>query len=628
MKLIKFDLPINGTKVRNLEELRDNFTREILELHASGVLSKWLKSRGLEVEAEKLSAMSTDLGDVDRLVGLCGILGVDASRVVKPRERMEISLEYRSTYRSTYRKLFFPWNYWCEFDQHVLDIPMHTNKLTAQLRAHIESHYPLLYLETFEERDADAQIKSVAGARRIIEWNMARGQVEFDTKRAMTGYVDLATALDTWLDMELDNHILVIKDAHLALRENPLAIARLKMLANKIVHDQATTATVFLVSSQPCVPPELEKFITLFDLPLPDEAGIKAIVGKFVDDLNDGVAENCMQDMPDHVATKLAQAFRGLSKHEIWQLLKRGYQQDGHIGLEDLDLVLAEKEQIIKKSGILEMVLVKEKLDDIGGLEKLKSWLKQKNVVLNDLEEARKFKVDPPKGIMIVGMPGCGKSLTAKAAAKLFELPLLRLDVGSLMGKYVGESEGNMRRALKQADAVSPCVLWIDELEKAFVGIGSGNAGSEVASRLFGYFLTWMQEKTSPVFVLATANDISSLPPELLRKGRFDEIFYVDFPNETERAAIFDVHLKSREKSSPAIDHKALAAKTDGFSGADIESVIKEAIENAFVDGKAKLDTERLLAVIKETQPLSVVMKDKVREYKEKFSQTKIKPAS
>ena len=240
------------------------------------------------------------------------------------------------------------------------------------------------------------------------------------------------------------------------------------------------------------------------------------------------------------------------------------------------------------------------------------------------------FGVDAPKGIMIVGMPGCGKSLTAKAAAKLFGLPLLRLDVGSLMGKYVGESEGNMRRALKQADAVSPCVLWIDELEKAFVGINSssGNAGSEVASRLFGYFLTWMQEKTSPVFVLATANDISALPPELLRKGRFDEIFYVDFPNETERVAIFDVHLERRKKTSNKIDRKILAAKTDGFSGADIESVVKEAIEKSFVDGKAQLNTDRLLEVIKETQPLSVVMKDKVKEYKDKFNQTKIKPAS
>lgn len=497
---------------------------------------------------------------------------------------------------------------------------MQTKKLIDQLRAHVESHYPLLYIVTFEESDADTLIKTVAEERKIIEWNMARGQVDFGTKRVLTTYGDLAAAIDSWLDMELDNHVLVIKDAHLALRENPLAIARLKALANKIVHDDNTTATVFLVSSQSCVPLELEKFITLFELPLPDEEGIKGIVNEY--------AAAYGLDVSDQVATELALAFRGLSKHEIQQLLNRGYQQKGNVGTDDIELVLTEKEQIIKKSGILEMVPVHEKLDDIGGLAKLKAWLQQKAAVLANLTEARAFGVDSPKGIMIVGMPGCGKSLTAKAAAKLFGLPLLRLDVGSMMGKYVGESEGNMRRALKQADAISPCVLWIDELEKAFVGVGGGNAGSEVASRLFGYFLTWMQEKTSPVFVLATANDISALPPELMRKGRFDEIFYVDFPTEIERAAIFDVHLVRRKKSSSVINSKTLAAKTEGFSGADIESVVKEAIEKSFVDGKVQLDTARLLAVIKETQPLSEVMKDKVKEYKEKFNATKIKPAS
>lgn len=497
---------------------------------------------------------------------------------------------------------------------------MRSNILPNQIRAYVESHYPLLYIVTFEENDADVLIKAVAEERSIIEWNMGRGQVDFATKRAMTNFGDLASALDTWLDMELDNHVLVIKDVHLALRDNPLAIVRLKMLANKIVHDKDTIATVFLVSSQPCVPPELEKFITLFDLPLPREDDIKSIVSEY--------AAAYGLDVPDDVVTGLALAFRGLSKHEIGLLLNRGYQQDGNIGTDDIQLVLAEKEQIIKRSGILEMVPVQEDLDGIGGLAKLKSWLQQKSTVLANLPEARAFGVDAPKGIMIVGMPGCGKSLTAKAAAKLFGLPLLRLDVGSLMGKYVGESEGNMRRALKQADAVSPCVLWIDELEKAFVGIGSGNIGSEVASRLFGYFLTWMQEKSSPVFVLATANDISALPPELLRKGRFDEIFYVDFPNEIERVAIFDVHLKRRNKYSNKINCKILAEKTDGFSGADIESVVKDAVEKAFVGGKLQLNTDRLLEVISETQPLSVVMKDKVREYKERFNQTKIKPAS
>jgi len=203
----------------------------------------------------------------------------------------------------------------------------------------------------------------------------------------------------------------------------------------------------------------------------------------------------------------------------------------------------------------------------------------------------------------------------------------LRLDVGSLMGKYVGESEANMRRALQLAEAVSPCVLWVDELEKAFVGIGSGGAGSEVATRLFGYFLTWMQDKTGAVFVLATANDISALPPELLRKGRFDEIFYVTFPNLKEREGIFAIHLKKRNKTDQ-IDVKKLAEKTDGFSGADIEAVVKEAIEVAFVNNCTALTTDGLLNVIDNTHPLKEVMKDKVQEYADKFANLKIKPAS
>ena len=490
------------------------------------------------------------------------------------------------------------------------------------LREHVESLYPLIYLVTYEEREADALIQSVAGDRQILEWDMARGFVDFSTKRPTSPYQSLPDAVETLLEMDLTNHFIVIKDAHLALNQNSLAVARIKALADKIVHHDATSATLFMVSAQPCVPPELEKFVTLLDLPLPDESSIAAIITHY--------AGHYDLDLSASLIADLAQAFRGLSKQEITQLLNRGYQRDGSIGANDIELVLAEKEQIIKKSGILEMLPIREKLEDIGGLSKLKSWLKQKSTVLANLTEAREFGVEPPKGIMIVGMPGCGKSLTAKATAALFKLPLLRLDVGSLMGKYVGESENNMRRALRLADAVSPCVLWIDELEKAFVGMGSSGSGSgsEVASRLFGYFLTWMQEKSSPVFVLATANDISALPPELMRKGRFDEIFYVDFPNRRERAEIFEVHLKRRKKLSDLIDSNQLADKTEGFSGADIEAVVKEAIEQAFVNAKAQVDTGRLMGVIRDTVPLSVVMKDKVAEYKEKLSKTKIKPAS
>jgi SpoVK/Ycf46/Vps4 family AAA+-type ATPase len=399
-----------------------------------------------------------------------------------------------------------------------------------------------------------------------------------------------------------------------------VAVARLKALITKVLAEHEFSVTIFLVSSRSYIPPELEKFITLFDMPLPDEDMIRGIIREHV--------EAYGLEIDDTTLEKLTLAFQGLTRYEIGQLINRGYQQDGKIDLDDLDLVHAEKQQIIKKSGTLEMLTVREKLEDIGGLEKLKPWLKQKAAVMADWPAARAFGVEPPKGVMIVGMPGCGKSMTAKATATLFNLPLLKLDMGSLMGKYVGESEGNMRRALQVAEAVSPCVLWVDEVEKAFVGIGSGGNGSEVATRLFGYFLTWMQEKTKQVFVIATANDISALPPELLRKGRFDEIFYVDFPKEAERTEIFRVHLERRKKMNARIQLDRLAKATTHYSGADIESIVKEAIEQAFLDGRVPLDTERLLNIVKATHPLGEVMKDKVQDYKKRFESMKIKEAS
>ena len=560
------------------------------------------------------------------------------------------------------------------------------------LISYVNSHYPILYLTTFEEHDADALIRDLAKSdnRQVFEWNLAQGVVDFDTKQAMTTYMDLASALELWLLDELLGHFLVLKDVHLALRDSSVAVARLKALANKIVHNDNTLATFFLVSSQCYVPPELEKFVTLFELPLPDMAGIRQIVREYTDFYETDVLE------PD--LDELVLAFRGLSKHEIIHLLNRAYQQDGCINAAKVELVTTEKEQIIKKSGILEMVTVRERLEDIGGLHRLKQWLQQKASVLERLTEAEKFGVTPPKGLMVVGMPGCGKSLTAKAAAALFKLPLLRLDVGSLMGKYVGESEANMRRALTLAEAVSPCVLWVDELEKAFVGVGrNGGEGSEVSSRLFGYFLSWMQEKTGAVFVLATANDISVLPPELMRKGRFDEIFFVDFPNEQEREEIFRVHLQRRKQLNNAIDLKALAKHTapdkkwlalqqavskrilrreqgwyfhqsekptngdagkyqneidlsflfsdwlEGkgqdaqfketafngcFSGGDIEAVVNEAVEQAFVDGGASLDTQRILKVLDSTSPLGAIMADKVANYVYTFHKMKLRRAT
>ena len=491
------------------------------------------------------------------------------------------------------------------------------------MRSHVEAHYPILYFVTFEEEIADSLIGDLAGSRKVLEWNMGRGYVRFDNKVPMgPGYTDLSSALDNWLDQPLDGHFLVVRDAHLALRDNPLAIARLKALADRIVRDDDVVATILLVSSQRLVPPELERFITVFDEELPDEAEIGEIIRRYCDDYG--------LDADADVASKLVLAFRGLSRYQITLLLNRGYQRDAQIDISDIELVIDEKKQIVKKSGILEMVSVAEGMDDIGGLGALKAWLEQKAKIMANLLKARNFGVETPKGAMIVGMPGCGKSLTAKATATRLGLPLLRLDIGSLMGRYVGDSEANMRRALTLAETVSPCVLWVDEVEKAFTGVGGGsaNSGSEVTSRLFGHFLTWMQEKTKPVFVLTTANDVSVLPPELLRKGRFDEIFYVDFPKEDERAAILQVHLRKRKKDGSGIDVKHLARETEGFSGADLEGMVKDAIEEAFLEGEAELNVGHLRASMEKNRSHALMMQRKAKEYRAKLKEMGIRDAA
>lgn len=275
------------------------------------------------------------------------------------------------------------------------------------------------------------------------------------------------------------------------------------------------------------------------------------------------------------------------------------------------------------------MIPLKETIDDIGGLENLKAWFIKKAKVYKNMNNAKKYGVDMPKGVLIAGVPGCGKSLNAKAAANLFEVPLLRLDMGRLMGKYVGESEGNLRSAIALAEAISPCVLWIDELEKAFAGIGGSGGGAEVTTRLFGNFLTWMQEKESPTFVVATANDITKLPPELLRKGRFDEIFYVGLPNKEEREKIFNIHIKKRRPQDlKNIRVKELVSITEGFSGADIEGVVKDAIESAFAEDKTSIQTADVIDAIKDTHSLSEIMKDSLEKMTKEYENRKFKSAS
>ena len=411
----------------------------------------------------------------------------------------------------------------------------------------------------------------------------------------------------------------VIKDAHDQL-SNPKIIALLRRIAEDNLYRENYNATVFIVSPVVVIPRELENYITLFEVPLPDSKEIESQIKAYAKDVEISIDQE--------VVDNLTLSLKGLNEFQIGQILNLAYQDGGVIDKEDTALILREKEQFIKKAGLLELINFKERIEDIGGLVNLKSWLQKKAKIFSQLEKAIKFGVDIPKGILIVGLPGCGKSLTAKATAGLFKLPLVRLDVGRLMGKYVGQSESNMRDALKLASAISPCVLWVDELEKAFAGANNDCVGNEVTTRLLGQFLTWMQEKDSAVFIVATANDISRLPLEFLRKGRFDELFKVDLPNGEERRKIIEIHLRNRHKWNDDLDILKLINMTKGCSGADLEAIVKDAIEDAFISGSSKISTDDLINSLNKITPIEKALGAKIKDMREKLNSLDVKEAS
>lgn len=498
---------------------------------------------------------------------------------------------------------------------------MENRSLKSKLVRYIDAGFPIIYINTFEENKVDNIISEISSGKEVYEWNETNGYIDFETKAPMLEDCSLEQMLDQLKTKDLlDRKIILLKDVT-AYLEDPRIVSKIKGLARMI--NQGVDAAVIIVSPILVIPKSLEKYITILEMDYLSTDEIKIIINKFVEEYLS------FEKLDDKLVDEFALAFKGLTEFEIMNLLALSYADDGQLTKKDLKLVFDQKQQMIKKAGILEMIPLKETINDIGGLENLKDWFIRKAKIYKNIQNAKKYGVDMPKGVLIAGVPGCGKSLNAKAAANLFEVPLLRLDMGRLMGKYVGESEGNLRNAISLAEAISPCVLWIDELEKAFAGIGGSGGGAEVTTRLFGNFLTWMQEKESPTFVVATANDITKLPPELLRKGRFDEIFYVGLPNKKEREKIFTIHInKRRPQDLKNINISELVTKTEGFSGADIEGVVKDAVESAFADDKQSIQTGDILNAIKNTHSLSEIMKDALEKMSKEYETRKFKNAS
>lgn len=459
------------------------------------------------------------------------------------------------------------------------------------------------------------------GNSKVFEWNPATGTTNFKTKESQ-GLGENDT-LEQFLrdkytvDVNLKEKFLVLKDIQDFIEE-PAIKTLLQLIAQRKLYDRDYNTTVIIVSSVLKVPQELEKYVSYLEIPFPEDDEINQLIDEHVE-------VNCYDNFKDEDRKKLMPSLKGMTSFEIDRMLDMAMSSNGSLSAEDTEMILQQKKAMVKKSGLLELIDTPEKMDGIGGMKALKEYLKNKSKVISDLPKAMEFGVSIPKGVFIVGMPGCGKSLCAKASAALFNSPLLKLDMGSMMGKYVGESESNLRKAIKIAEAAAPCVLWIDEIEKAFSGVGGNN---DIMTRMFGYFLSWMQEKQTSVYVIATANNADNLPPELKRKGRFDEIFCVNLPDKEERKDIFKIHLEKKKKSLDDASLNSICQITDGFNGADIESVVNEAVEECFLSGVRELSKNVLEDIARQTISISKSCKKQIDNMKKAFQENNFKDAT
>ncbi|MCB9707936.1 MAG: AAA family ATPase [Myxococcales bacterium] len=470
----------------------------------------------------------------------------------------------------------------------------------------IKAHHALIFLETLDEQRASKLLEHLADRHRMpfFCWTEHKGLVRHKVgQKAIYGTSDPVQALEHLLNSDIEA-IYYFQD-FLTHANRSEVISRIKEVHQRFARHRAA---LILTGSHLELPPALAHLFTRVELRPPSEEEYHQYLNVLLSDLRSRMPIAVALD--EQGVRKLLRALRGLSLLEVQKVITKVVVMTQRFDGNTLAEVLKAKEETIERSGVLDFFPTQTKLDDVVGLGALKRWLRQRSAVFSDSTRAHQFGLSAPKGILLFGVQGCGKSLCAKAVAAEWGLPLVRLDPSNLYQKYVGESEKNLNRAIATAEAMAPIVLWIDEIEKAF-GHSQGQDGG-VSSRIFGTLLSWMQEKEAEVFVIATSNNISELPPELMRKGRFDEIFFIDLPSGESRRQILELHIRRRGHSADILDLEALSRLTDGFSGAELEQAVVSALYAAFSEHRA-LTQDDLEAEIGLTRPLSVTMSEKVQ---------------
>ncbi len=501
------------------------------------------------------------------------------------------------------------------------------------LRTLIRSCHPLIVIETVEEERVLALLQSVAAQERmpLFEWSITKGLTRADDGPTLSKMTATPLALLQHLNGLTVEAVFWLKD--LAPHVQDAAVAR-QLREVSAVYNK-TRATCILTGHPIVLPPDLETIAVRLDLQLPDRTELQSMLQSLLASLGTRTAQRRPRSttiaqsilgsfteakpadagLSGQERDAILRALQGLTLHQARQVITQCVVEDGVLSADDVQTILKRKVQAIKDGGLLEYYPLEDNRFELGGFTNLKAWLERAKVGFS--AEAKALNLTPPRGIMLVGVPGCGKSLAAKAIAREWQLPLLKLDAGRLFDKFVGESEKNFRKAIEMAESLSPIVLWIDEIEKAMAaGGGSGDADAGLSRRLFGAFLTWLQEKKQEVFVIATANNLALLPPELLRKGRFDEIFFVDLPDDGEREAIWNIHLGLRKQDNTRFDLVKIVSASDGFSGSEIEQAVVAALYRA-LHQKTPLTTDLLIEELTHTVPLSVTRREDIDQLRE-----------
>jgi SpoVK/Ycf46/Vps4 family AAA+-type ATPase len=476
-----------------------------------------------------------------------------------------------------------------------------------QFRQLLDTKPACVRITTFEETEALEMLREAAmeTQKQILVWSAGYGIRDglLDNSEA-EAKTDTAGPALSWIWAHPGSGLYVMLD----LADHLQCQVTKRMLRDAIFAAGKRGATLVLVDSSDQLPAVVEAYTTRFELSLPDEKQLDSLVRRTLKAVH--------RDQPIEVDVTrkgfaaIVKNLRGLTRRQAREVIISAVADDRKLDDEDVNNVLASKRKLLQTDGLLEYVQSPLTLDQIGGMRNLKRWLKHRKRAFED--QAADYGLHPPRGVLMLGVQGAGKSLCAKATATAWQQPLLRMDPNVLYSKYIGDSEQNLRRALKQAEVMAPVILWIDEIEKAFASAAAQSSDGGLSKRMFGSLLTWMQEHEAPVFVVATANDIEALPPELLRKGRFDEIFFVDLPGKAARKRIFEIHLSRRKRDPGCFNLEALARESEGFSGAEIEQAVISALHEAFAC-RGEIDTEKIVAAMQASPPLSVTMAEKIQ---------------